>query len=170
MDEAEQDQISEVVGIGAIKFADLSHHRTSDYRFDVEKMVSLEGNTSAYVQYSYTRTQGILRRAEKSEDDVIAMVAEHPIELTHPAERDLALKLLRLEEALFAVHQDYAPNQLVDYLLDTAKSYSIFNDNCHVLRAPSPQVQATRLALVALCGRVLRVGLSLLGIEVVPRM
>lgn len=170
MDRSEQDLIAEVVGIGAIKFADLSHHRTSDYRFDLEKMVSLEGNTSAYVQYSYTRTQGILRKAEMTEDDVVALVDQHAIELTHPAERELALRLLRMEESLRAVHQDYAPNQLVDYLLETAKAYSVFNDNCHVLRAPTPQVQATRLALVVLCGRVLRLGLSLLGIEVVPRM
>ncbi len=170
MDQAEQNAIAEVVGIGAIKFADLSHHRTSDYRFDLEKMVALEGNTSAYVQYSYTRTQGILRRAGKSEADVIAMAGEFPIQLDHPAERALALQLLRMEEALKAVHQDYAPNQLVDYLLDTAKAYSIFNDNCHVLRAETDEIQTTRLVLVTLCGRVLKLGLSLLGIDVIPRM
>jgi arginyl-tRNA synthetase len=170
MDRSEQQQIAEVVGIGAIKFADLSHHRTSDYRFDLEKMVALEGNTSAYVQYSYTRTQGILRKAGKSEADVMAMAAQFPLRLDHPAERALALQLLRMEEALKAVHQDYAPNQLVDYLLDTAKAYSVFNDNCHVLRAETDEIQTTRLVLVTLCGRILKLGLSLLGIEVIPRM
>ncbi len=170
MDHAEQEMIAEVVGIGAIKFADLSHHRTSDYRFSLEKMVSLDGNTSAYVQYSFARTQKILENAEKCESDVIEMVNEHGMLLTHPAERNLAMMLIKLEEALLAVHKDYAPNQLVDYLLDTAKAYSKFNDNCHVLRAETPQIQATRLTLVTLCGRVLQLGLSLIGVDVVPRM
>ncbi len=170
MDESEQEMVAEAVGIGAIKFADLSHHRTSDYRFSLEKMVALDGNTSTYVQYSYARTQKILERAEKCESDIVAMVQTHGIELTHEAERNLALMLIKFEEALVAVHKDYAPNQLVDYLLDTAKTYSKFNDNCHVLRAESPEIQTTRLALVSLTGRVLQTGLNLLGVDVVPRM
>ena len=170
MDEAEQEMIAEVVGIGAIKFADLSHHRTSDYRFNLDKMVALEGNTSTYVQYSYARTQKILENAEKLESDVIDMIEREGWSFTHPAERALAVMLIKLEEALLALHKDYAPNQLVDYLLDTAKAYSKFNDNCHVLRAETPQIQATRLALVSLTGRVLQLGLQLLGVGVVPRM
>lgn len=170
MDQAEQEMIAEVVGIGAIKFADLSHHRTSDYRFNLEKMVALEGNTSAYVQYSYARTQKILENAQKAEADVAEMVAECGVAFSHPAERQLALMLMKLEESLTALHKDYAPNQLVDYLLETARAYSKFNENCHVLRAETPQIQATRLALVCLSGRVLQLGLQLLGIGVVPRM
>ncbi len=170
MDEKEQAEISEVVGIGAIKFADLSHHRTSDYKFDLNKMIALEGNTSTYVQYQYTRTQGILRRNDKTEQDVCDLVSKTKMELTHPAERALALKLLQMEEALQAVHHDYAPNHLVDYLLETAKAFSVFNDRCHVLHAESKDIQTTRLALVVICGRVLRTGLSLLGIDVVQRM
>ena len=170
MDTAEQEMIAEVVGIGAIKFADLSHHRTSDYRFNLEKMVALDGNTSAYVQYSYARTQKILENAQKAEQDVAEMVTQHGMKLSHPAERQLALMLMKLEEALVTLHKDYAPNQLVDYLLDTAKAYSKFNENCHVLRAETPQIQATRLALVCLTGRTLQLGLELLGIGVVPRM
>lgn len=170
MDEEEQHRIAEAVGIGAIKFADLSHHRTSDYRFLLDKMVALDGNTSTYVQYSYARTQSILRRAEMSEDDVIAEVQGTGITLAHPAERSLALMLLKLEEALVAVHQDYAPNNLTDYLYETAKAYAIFNDNCPVLKADTEQSRTTRLALVTLCGRVLRTGLSLLGIHAIERM
>jgi arginyl-tRNA synthetase len=170
MDEAEQQAISESVGIGAIKFADLSHHRTSDYRYDLDKMVTLDGNTSAYVQYSYARTQSILSKAEQTESDVIELVARHQLEFTHPAERNLALMLIKLEEALQTVHNDYAPNQLVDYLLDTAKSYAKFNDKCHVLRAETESIQATRLMLVSLSGTLLRLGLGLLGVNVVPRM
>jgi arginyl-tRNA synthetase len=170
MDTAEQEMIAEVVGIGAIKFADLSHHRTSDYRFNLEKMVALEGNTSTYVQYSYARTQKILENAQKLESDVIEMIDREGWGFTHPAERSLALMLIKLEEALLALHRDYAPNQLVDYLLETAKAYSKFNDNCHVLRAETPTIQATRLALVCLTGRILQLGLELLGVKVVPRM
>ena len=160
MDAAEQEVVAETVGIGAIKFADLGHHRTSDYKFNLNKMVALEGNTSTYVQYSFARTQKILERAEKAESDVIAMVNEHGFAFVHPAERALALSLLRFEEALLAVHKDYAPNALVDYLLETARTYSRFNDSCHVLKAETEAIQATRLALVALTGRVLQLGLE----------
>ncbi|MDG2221129.1 MAG: arginine--tRNA ligase [Rubripirellula sp.] len=170
MEQSEQEAIAETVGIGAIKFADLSHHRTSDYRFSLNKMVSLEGRTSTYVQYSFARTQKILENAQKCESDVIEMVAEHGVEFTHPAERDLALMLIRFEEALQTVHKDYAPNMLVDYLLDTAKVYSKFNENCHVLKAETETIQTTRLMLVSLTGRMLQVGLGLLGVGVVPRM
>jgi len=166
----EQEKIAEAVGIGAIKFADLSHHRTSDYRFHLDKMVSLEGNTSAYVQYSYARMEKILQNANMDEAGVVAMVNEHGMEFTHPAERSLVLKLIKFEEALVSVHKDYAPNQLVDYLLETAKAYSRFNDNCHVLKAETESIRATRLAIVAHCKHILRQGLELLGINVVRRM
>ena len=170
MDESEQEMIAEAVGIGAIKFADLSHHRTSDYSFSLSKMVALDGNTSAYVQYSFARTQKILEKAEKCESDVVDLIETHGVQFTHPAERSLALKLIQFEEALQSVHKEYAPNLLVDYLLETSKAYSKFNDNCHVLRAESEAIQATRLALVTLSGRTLQLGLSLLGVNVVPRM
>ena len=170
MNSDEQEKIAEAVGIGAIKFADLSHHRTSDYRFNLDKMVSLEGNTSAYVQYSYARMEKILKNANMDEAGVVAMVEEHGIEFTHPAERSLVLKLIKFEEALVAVHKDYAPNQLADYLLETAKIYSRFNDNCHVLKAETESIRATRLAIVTHCKQILGKGLGLLGINVVPRM
>jgi arginyl-tRNA synthetase len=170
MDHAEQEMVAETVGIGAIKFADLSHHRTSDYKFNLEKMVALEGNTSTYVQYSYARCQKILEKAEKCESDVAAMVAQHGLQFTHPAERGLALMLIKMEEALLSVHHDYGPNHLVDYLLETAKAYSKFNENCPVLKAETEAMQTLRLTLVTLSGRVLQLGLSLLGVGVVPRM
>ncbi len=170
MDATEQEMVAETVGIGAIKFADLSHHRTSDYRFSLEKMVALDGNTSTYVQYSYARTQKILEKSEKCESDIVEMVDEHNLEFTHPAERHLALMLMKFEEALQNVYSDYAPNQLVEYLLETSKAYSKFNDSCHVLRAESEAIRTTRLTLVTLTGRVLQTGLGLLGVGVVPRM
>ena len=168
LDAEEQQRIAEAVGHGAIKYADLSHHRTSDYRFSLEKMVALDGNTSAYVQYAYARTQGILRAGGVSEADVVA--AAYAVQLDTEAERELALSLLRMPEALSQVRDDYAPSALVDYLYDTARRYAVFNDNCPVLKAEAESVRHSRLALVALTGRMLRTGLNLLGIEVVPRM
>ena len=145
-------------------------HRSSDYRFDLDKMVALEGNTSAYVQYSYARTLAILRRCEVTPQDVTARAAKQELIFTHEAERALALKILQFEEALQGVHKDYAPNVLVEYLLETARTYSRFNDNCNVLKAEDPSIKTTRLVLVTLSGRVLRIGLELLGVNVVPRM
>ncbi len=164
----EKEQIARVVGHGAIKYADLAHHRTSDYKFDLQKMVALDGNTSAYVQYAYARTQSILSKGETDEASVIA--ASVVPTLSHPAERALALVLSRFGESLDQVAADYAPNFLVDYLYETAKSYAVFNDNCPVLKAIDRDTKDARLVLVALTGRVLRTGLDLLGIGVVPRM
>ncbi|WP_153555135.1 arginine--tRNA ligase [Roseimaritima sediminicola] len=168
LSEAERQRIARVIGHGAIKYADLAHHRTSDYRFSLQKMVALEGNTVAYLQYAYARTQGILRAGQTSEDDV--RKAEHPISVAADAERSLALALLRLPEALQQVADDYAPSALVDYLYETARKYMVFNDNCPVWKADDPAVQASRLALVVATSRVIRTGLGLLGIEVVERM
>ena len=168
LDADELRSIADAVGHGAIKYADLAHHRSSDYRFDLEKMVSLEGNTSAYVQYAYARVNGIMSKGgvdiERIADD-----AKPPV-LDAPAERNLALTLLRFGECLEQVRADYAPNFLVDYLYDTAKAYAIFNDSCPVLKAGDETLTKSRLVLVALTARVLRQGLELLGIKVIPRM
>lgn len=168
LSESEMKEIADVVGHGAIKYADLAHHRTSDYKFDLEKMVSLDGNTSAYVQYAYARVQGILSKGKTDEEAIVAEVSQ--VNLDHPAERALALQLLRFGESLELVRGDYAPNFLVDYLYETAKAYAVFNDGCPVLKAGDDATMKSRLALVAATGKVLRQGLDLLGIGVVPRM
>ena len=170
MDEAEQRQVAEVVGIGAIKFADLAHHRSSDYKFDLDKMVALDGSTAAYVQYAYARTRSIIRRSGLSENEIIHAVDESTLTFSDPAERNLVLTFLRFEEALTNVHQDYAPNQLVDYLLEMAKAYAVFNERCPVLKAESEPIGKMRLVLVCLTSRILKLGLALLGIDVVERM
>ncbi|MEM9365928.1 MAG: arginine--tRNA ligase [Planctomycetota bacterium] len=175
MDEDEQQRVAESVGLGAIKYADLSHHRTSDYRFDVNKMVSLDGNTATYIQYSYARTQGILRKAADNGipttvSGVLAKAQDQPLRFYHPHERGLALMLLRFEESLITMRELYAPNVLCDYLYETAKTYSSFNDNCRVLGNEEDAITQTRLALVIATGRVLQCGLQLLGIRVVDRM
>jgi arginyl-tRNA synthetase len=168
LDDAEKMHIATSVGIGAIKYADLSHHRTSDYKFDLEKMVSLDGNTSAYVQYAYARVRGILQKGNIDPDQI--RQAGFTPEITETAERSLALTLLRFGESLEQVRSDYAPNFLVDYLYDAAKAYAVFNESCPVLKADDEKTTRSRLVLVALTARVLREGLGLLGIGVVPRM
>ncbi len=168
LSETEQKEIADAVGHGAIKYADLSHHRTSDYKFDLEKMIALDGNTSAYVQYAYARAQGILHKG--GFDIATLMQTAVAPQLVEPAERSLALTLLRFGESLQQVRGDYAPNFLVDYLYDTAKAYAVFNDNCPVLRAGDEETTRSRLVLVALTARVLETGLRLLGIKVVHRM
>ncbi|WP_182865183.1 arginine--tRNA ligase [Stieleria mannarensis] len=170
MDDQEKRLVSERVGIGAIKYADLAHDRTSDYKFNLSKMVALSGNTSTYAQYSFARTVSILRRNEVTAEEVVERVKQSGITLTHDAERALGLQLLQFQEALQNVYDDYRPNHLVDYVHSTAEAFSKFNDQCHVLNAETEQIQNTRLALVVLTGRVIKQALELIGIEVVQRM
>ncbi|QDS93182.1 Arginine--tRNA ligase [Roseimaritima multifibrata] len=166
--EAEKTTIANVIGHGAIKYADLAHHRASDYRFSLKKMVALEGNTVAYLEYAHARVQGILRAAETDEAAVRNQAAA--VIVTEPAERALCLALLRFPEALQQVADDYAPSALVDYLYETARKYMVFNDSCHVMKANDEAIKASRLTLIAVTGRVLRTGLGLLGIDSVDRM
>jgi arginyl-tRNA synthetase len=168
MSEDEMRHVANVVGIGAIKYADLMHNRASDYVFDVDKMVKLEGNTSTYIQYSYARTNGILR---KSEVDVSPQwYAGLSIRIEHPMERALAMQLLRFDECVHQSLEDYFPSVVADYLFDTAKLFATFFDQCPVLRAESDEVRNSRLGLVYLTRAVLKQGLELLGIDVVERM
>ena len=164
----ERQRIAEVVGIGAIKYADLSHNRTSDYVFSYDKMMALEGNTATYMQYSYARVQSIFRRGEV--DVVQLRKSAAAVSVEHPAERALALSLLRFHEALEDVVQDYRPNQLTNYLFELAKRYSTFFQECPVLRAESAASRQSRLLLCDLTGRTIRLGLDLLGIDVVEKM
>jgi arginyl-tRNA synthetase len=161
-------QVAQTVGLGAIKYADLVHNRTSDYEFDLEKMVRLDGHTSAYIQYSYARTCSILRNAGIQINDPIQ--ADVHFVLDHAAERTLALMLLKFEEVLLHVTNDYMPNLLADYLYDVSKSYSSFFEQCPVLKAETEALKQSRLSLCQLTGRTIKHGLELLGINVVDRM
>lgn len=164
----EKREVAQTVGLGAIKYADLVHNRTSDYVFDLEKMVRLDGHTSAYIQYSYARTCSILRNAGISMSEPIA--PEVDFVLDHAAERTLALMLLKFEEVLLHVTNDYMPNLLADYLYDVSKSYSSFFEQCPVIKAETEALKQSRLALCQLTGRTIKQGLELLGINVVDRM
>jgi arginyl-tRNA synthetase len=161
-------QVAEVVGIGALKYADLAANRTSDYEFSYDKMLQMTGNTATYMQYSYARVRSIFRRAGTTAEAVRNSSAT--IQLTHPAERQLAIQLLRFSEALEEAAASYLPHQLTTYLFDLAKTYSSFFENCPVLRAESDELRASRLLLCDLTARTIGTGLQLLGIQVVEQM
>jgi arginyl-tRNA synthetase len=169
LSEEDKREIANIVGIGAIKYADLCHNRTSDYVFDMDKMVALDGNTAAYIQYSYARTRSILQRAV-GEGHVSADWDQQPIRIDHAAERTLALQILRFEDTLAGSMTEYLPNGVTEYLFDLAKCFSSFFDQCSVLNAESLEQKQSRLKLTVLTGRVLKQGLQLLGIETVERM
>jgi arginyl-tRNA synthetase len=160
--------IAEAVGIGAIKYADLCQNRQTDYIFSWPKMLAMNGNTGTYMQYAYVRNRGIFR---KGAIDVTALRTAPPLpSLETPHERELALALLRFEEALDAAAADYQPNAITSYLWDLSKSYSGFFQNCPVLKAPTPELRQSRLLLCDLTARVIQRGLDLLGIRTVERM
>jgi arginyl-tRNA synthetase len=161
-------QVAERVGIGAIKYADLAHNRTSDYVFSYDKMLAMQGNTAAYMQYSYARVRSIFAKGNVDPATIRQQVAS--LRLDQPAERALALSLVQLVEALERVAGDYRPNHLTAYLFDLASKYSSFFENCPVLKAESDEIRTSRLLLCDLTARTIAHGLNLLGIEVVERM
>lgn len=166
-EEAKSD-IANAVGIGAIKYADLSQNRTSDYKFDYDKMLATEGNTATYMQYAYARCRAIFR---KGKVDEAAYRQNPPLpKLDSPRERALALQLLRLPETLEAAANDYTPHVVTGYLWDLAKATSQFYGECPVLTAESEELRQSRLLLADLVGRVIQKSLDLLGIRTVEQM
>lgn len=164
----EKKQIGEIVGIGAVKYADLSQHRTTDYMFSWDKMLAMDGNTSTYMQYAYARCRSIFR---KGNVDVEELRKNPPTPtLSEPMERTLALKLLQFEETLAGAANEYLPHLITSYLWDLAKAYSGFFTNCPVLKAPTPELRRERLLLCDLTARTIQKALKLLGIGVVERM
>ena len=159
--------VAETVGIGAIKYADLSQNRTTDYVFSFDKMLQLTGNTAAYMQYAVARVEGICAKGAVDRETVRSGVDR--VLLETPQERSLALALVRFSEALEDVEADNRPNLLTAWLYDLACRYSTFYDALPVLKA-EPTACASRLVLCDLTGRVLRKGLALLGIGTVERM
>lgn len=160
--EAQRREIARVVGIGAVKYADLLPNRQSDYVFSWDKMLALTGNTAPYLQYAYTRIRSIFRKGEVSEID-------GAIRLQEAAELSLAKQLLNFGLVLDAVAEEYRPNFLCNYLYELAGHFTRFYEACPVLKA-EPQVRAARLALADLTARVLKEGLEVLGIETLEQM
>lgn len=164
----ERRRIAEVVGIGALKYADLSQNRTSDYVFDYDKMLAMNGNTATYMQYAYARVRSIFRKQGIAIEAL--RTADVPIVLSTPAERALGLELLCFGEAIDLALDDYRPNQLTNYLFELANRYSAFYEQCPVLKAETEGLRQSRLLLCDLTARTIRQGLELLGIEVVEKM
>jgi arginyl-tRNA synthetase len=164
-DAAERHQIAEAVGVGALKYADLSVARDSSYALDFDRMLALTGNTGPYLQYATARIRSIFRRAGLDPAGVTG-----PIQLTEPAERALALRLLGFGAAVLQVADTAEPHRLCVYLFELASSFTTFYEQCPVLQADSEAVRDSRLALSALTLRVLLTGLGLLGVPVPDRM
>ena len=159
----EHRQIARAVGIGAVKYADLSQNRTTDYIFSWAKMLAMNGNTAPYMQYAYVRVQSIFRKVGAAQSDIAT------VSLEHAAELDLAKHILRFPETLHAVAEDDKPNWLTGYLYDLTGKFSAFYENCPVLQSEEP-TRSSRLLLCRLTADVIKRGLNLLGIEVIEQM
>ena len=156
-------EIARVVGLGAVKYADLSQNRMTDYVFSWDKMLAMNGNTAPYLQYAYVRIRSIFRKAGVDAD------VSTEIKLTHDAEIALAKHLLRFSDTLEQLADDDKPNWLTGYLYDLATKFSAFYDNCPVIQSEEP-LRSSRLALCQLTADILKKGLELLGIETIEQM
>ena len=165
--EAQRREIARVVGLGAVKYADLLPNRQSDYIFSWDKMLALQGNTAPYLLYAYARIRSIFRKLEA---ESALRQAPGAIVLAHPAELALARHLLNFGLTLEAVAGEYRPNFLCNYLFELAGQFTGFYENCPVLKAEDPATRTSRLALCDLTARVLKLGLETLGIETVEQM
>jgi arginyl-tRNA synthetase len=164
-------RVAEVVGIGAVKFADLANDRTRDYVFSWERMLAMDGNTAPYLQYAYARARSILRKAQEVDGVAAGAGAEvGRIVVGHPVERSLVLQLLGFGEVVASAAETLEPHRIAVYLFETATVFSSFFEQCPVLAAPTAEERRSRLVLCDLTSRVLRQGLSLLGIEVLEKM
>ncbi len=161
----EQVDIGRMVGIGALKYADLSTDRVKDYVFDWDRMLAFEGNTAPYLQYAHARIRSILRRAA----DMPAASSEGLEPTLVPQERELVLRLLQFDSAVHDTLEKYSPHRMCTYLFDLAQSFTSFYEACPVLKA-DPQTRAFRIRLCEQTARVLAKGLDLLGIEAPERM
>lgn len=165
LDENELRQIARAVGIGAVKYADLSKHRTSDYSFNFEQMLSFEGNTAPYLLYAYTRVASVFRKLGTGMNDLAG-----EIRLEAEQEQALGAKLAQFAEVLNGVGEKGVPHLLCSYLYDLAGLFSSFYEHCPILTAESETVKQSRLRLAALTGKTLKQGLELLGLETLERM
>ncbi|MFP5596373.1 arginine--tRNA ligase [Kluyvera sp. CHPC 1.251] len=162
----ELEKLANVVGIGAVKYADLSKNRTTDYVFDWDNMLAFEGNTAPYMQYAYTRVLSVFRKAELEESAIINAA----VTITEDREAQLAARLLQFEETLNVVARDGTPHVMCAYLYDLAGLFSGFYEHCPILSAENESVRNSRLKLALLTAKTLKLGLDTLGIETVERM
>ncbi|GAA6612570.1 arginine--tRNA ligase [Klebsiella pneumoniae] len=162
----ELENLAKVVGIGAVKYADLSKNRTTDYVFDWDNMLAFEGNTAPYMQYAYTRVLSVFRKAGIDENAMI----DTPVVIAEDREAQLAARLLQFEETLSVVAREGTPHVMCAYLYDLAGLFSGFYEHCPILSAESEETRNSRLKLALLTAKTLKLGLDTLGIETVERM
>ena len=174
--EDEKEEIAKAVGIGAVKYADFSNNRTSDYIFSFDKMLAMDGNTAPYMQYAYARVQSITKKGRERREKGIDVDVDNELKnvkelyLNEPAELELAKQLIRYSEAFNSAIADFKPNFLTAYLYELAQKFSVFYNACPVLDAP-PKIRPSRLLLCDLTAKIIRHGLeNLLGIETIERM
>ena len=165
MSAQELKDLSEVVGIGAVKYADLSKSRTTDYIFDWDNMLAFEGNTAPYMQYAYTRVLSVFRKAGIDADSLSGDIV-----LTEEREAQLATRLLQFEEVITQVAREGTPHVMCAYLYDLAGQFSGFYEHCPILSAEDENIRQSRLQLAALTAKTLKQGLDTLGIKTVERM
>ncbi len=165
LDEETRARIAPTVGIGAVKYADLSVAHDSEYTFDLDRMVRFSGNTGPYMQYAAARVRSVFRNADR---DPAAQAA--PVQITEPAERDLALRLLGFGSVVADAGDDLAPHRLCAHLFDIAQAFSAFYETCPILKAPDEGTRESRLSLAAVTLRVMTTGLDLLGVAAPERM
>lgn len=156
---------AEIIGLGAVKYADLSQNRTSNYIFSYDKMLERQGNTAPYMVYAYVRVQGISRQG----DIDFSQLGKASLTIAEPSELALAKHLLQMQDVIAEVSADLLPNRLCQYLFELSQKFNQFYDQCPVLKAEEP-ARTSRLVLSDLTARALKLGLSLLGIEVLERM
>ena len=166
LSDEEKTAVIEAVGIGSVKYADLSKNRTTDYVFDWDNMLSFEGNTAPYMQYAYTRIRSIFNKADVNP----TALAEAKIQLSDEKERALAIKLLQFEEAVQTVGKEGTPHVLCAYLYELAGVFSSFYEHCPILNAEDENVKLSRLKLASLTEKTLKQGLALLGIKTIEKM
>ena len=162
----EKQAVIEAIGIGSVKYADLSKNRTTDYVFDWDNMLSFEGNTAPYMQYAYTRIRSIFNKTEINSTALLAA----PLTIKDDKERTLAIKLLQFEEAVQTVGKEGTPHVLCAYLYELAGIFSSFYEHCPILNAEDEAVKLSRLKLALLTEKTLKQGLALLGIKTVEKM
>lgn len=159
-------EIARIVGLGAVKYADLSTDRIKDYTFDWDRMLSFDGNTAPYLQYAHARICSIFRRANVER----ASVRSFAPTISHTAERELAMRVLQFDSALWDTIEKYSPHRLCTYLYDLATSFSSFYEQCSVLKAETENERTSRLMLCDITARVMQSGLGVLGIEAPEQM
>ena len=164
MDPAEKKEVAEIVGIGAVKFAELSQHRMTDYIFSWDRMLALTGDTAPYLQYSYVRIRSIFRKL----DEGVQLSCENLV-VKEDAEIHLARMLVRFGEVVPSLLNDFRPNLLANYLLELARAFHSYFEACPVLKSEG-EVRDSRLVLCDLTAKVLEQGLGLLGVNVPERM